>query len=87
MPGRENGARTLPPLQGGALFEAQSALFARYLVSREGYPFLGVFIEAQLQGKPVTDVLRTAKMLPYDVEQLDTEFRRWLTDRGSRSGS
>jgi hypothetical protein len=84
-PGRES-ARAQPALQGGALFEAQSALLARYLVTREGYPFLGALVDAQVRGTPVGDVLRTAKMIPYDLERVDDEWRRWLADRAGRPG-
>jgi hypothetical protein len=61
-------------------------MFGRYLAVREGAPFIGALIDAQIQQKPVGAVFATAQMVPADLERVDIEFHRWLMDRTGGSG-
>ena len=76
----EPGAR-MRPLQGGALFTAQSMLFGRYLASREDLGFAERFIDLQLQSRPITDLLSSATKLPGDMERLEVDWRNWIVYR------
>ena len=82
-PRGSDGGRPNGPLQGGALFAAQSLVFARYLAIKEGPAFIGSLVDAQLQSRDVNDVFAAAQMVPSNVERLDMEFRRWLIDRAA----
>ena len=78
---RGGSARPMPGLQGGALFVAEAASFARYLAGRESYGFVGAIADAQILGKPATDVIATAKNAPADLAQMEDEWHRWLSYR------
>jgi hypothetical protein len=82
--GRTGGAsqeqRATPPLEGGALFEAQSVVFGRYL-AHEGYDLIGALVDAQILGKTVDEVLVTRNSI--NATQMDVEWRRWLFDRAA----
>ena len=78
---RSEGNRESMPLMGGALFGAQSIALGRYLVSREGYDFIGALVDAQIAGVPADSVL--AKRNTLTVTQMDADFRRWLVDRAA----
>ena len=79
--GRSQANRESMPLMGGALFEAQSIALGHYLVSREGYDFIGTLMDAQLTSVPIDSVL--AKRNTLTVPQMDADFRRWLVDRAA----
>jgi len=79
--GRSQANRESMPLMGGALFEAQSIALGHYLVSREGYDFIGALMDAQLTSVPIDSVL--AKRNTLTVPQMDADFRRWLVDRAA----
>jgi hypothetical protein len=83
MPGG-GASRPTPALQGGALFVAEAASFAHYLAGREGYEFVGAIADAQIRGKPASDVIATAKNAPADVYKMDDEWRRWLSYRAKQ---
>jgi len=76
-----SGNRESMPLMGGALFGAQSIALGRYLVSREGYDFIGALVDAQLTTVPIDSVL--AKRNTLTVTQMDADFHRWLVDRAA----
>lgn len=80
-PGGGSRERQTPPLMGPALFDAQSLVFGRFLVAREGYAFIGVLADAQIAGKPLDDALKNQNIT--DLSQLDGEWRRWLLDRAA----
>ena len=69
----------MPALQGGALFNAQSLVFGRCLVAREGYDVIGALVDAQIIGKSVDDAL--AKRNTLDVARMDFDWRRRVLDR------
>jgi hypothetical protein len=72
-------------LQGGALFSAEAVALGGYLASREGAPFVGALLDAQMQGRPVASVLSSAKVLPGDIARLEDQWRHWLAWQGSQS--
>lgn len=65
-------------LAGGALFDAQSLVFAHYLALREGLPFVGALLDAQMAGKPTASALASARAIPTEIPRLDEEWRRWM---------
>ncbi len=75
-----SGAAPVPPLQGGALFDAQSLVFGRYL-SRQGYDLIGALVDAQVLGQPVDSLL--AKHNFGSADQMEADWRRWLVERAS----
>jgi uncharacterized membrane protein YgcG len=77
------GERAMPALEGGALFDAEAVVLGRYLVSREGYDFIGALVDAQILGKPVADVLAERRTL--DLTQMETDWHRWLADAASKA--
>ncbi len=81
--GGTDGGRPRGPLMGNALFEAQSLVFGRYLVTREGPAFVGALIDAQIQSHDIAKVFDAAQMVPSNLERLDIEFHRWLIDRAA----
>ena len=81
--GGTDGGRPRGPLVGNALFEAQSLVFGRYLVTREGPAFVGALIDAQIQSRDIAHVFDAAQMVPSNLERLDIEFHRWLIDRAA----
>jgi hypothetical protein len=82
MPPRgQNPATRMRPLQGGALFTAQSMLFGRYLASRENLRFAGAFIDLQIQSRPVSELLSSAMKLPRDLDRLEADWRAWIAFR------
>lgn len=66
------------PLQGLALFAAQSAVLGKYF-ARTGYEVVGELIDAQMTGMPIDDVF--AKHNLGSLLQVDAEWRGWLTQR------
>jgi len=84
MSGGRGDSRPTPALQGGALFVAEAASFARYLAGRESYEFVGAIADAQIRGKAANDVIATARNAPADVDKMDDEWRRWLSYRAKR---
>ena len=78
-----DGGKIRGPLTGNALFEAQSLVFGRYLLTREGPAFIGTLIDAQIMGTDVAKVFDAAQMVPSNLERLDIEFHRWLIDRAA----
>ncbi len=81
--GGTDGGRARGPLVGNTLFEAQSLVFGRYLLTREGPAFIGTLIDAQIMGTDVAKVFDAAQMVPSNLERLDIEFHRWLIDRAA----
>jgi hypothetical protein len=77
---RPSNAEAMPPLQGAALFDAQSVVLGRYL-SREGYDFIGTLVNAQILGQPIDDIL--AKHNFGSADQMEADWRRWLNERAS----
>lgn len=71
------GERNLP-LQGLALFSAQSAVLEKY-PARISYEFVAQLLDAQITGKTVDDVF-TQRGLG-SVFQLDADWRNWLAQR------
>ena len=78
----EDAASRMPTLDGGALFDAQSAEFARFLVMREGYDFIGALIDAQLTHVQVDALLASRRTLP--LERLDADWKGWLAEMAKR---
>ena len=76
--------REAPPLRGGALFSAEALLFARYLLSREGYGMVGAIITAQMAGEPISKPLGGAKSIPKAEAEVEREWKRWLLNRGEQ---
>ena len=72
-----SGARSVP-LQGAALFIAQSAVLAKYF-ARTQIDAIGNLIDAQIKGTPIEDLF--AKYNLGSVEQVDADWRSWLTQR------
>jgi hypothetical protein len=67
------------PLQGLALFTAQSAALTKYF-ARSGSDVVGDLIDAQITGKQIDDVF--AKHAMGGVQQMDADWRAWLIQRG-----
>ncbi len=65
-------------LAGGALFDAQSLVFSHYLAMREGLPFVGSLLDAELSGTPAATALASARAIPTEIQRLDDEWRRWM---------
>ncbi len=80
--GGGGGNRSEPraPLQGAALFAAQSSALGKYL-SREGYEFIGALADAQIQGKTLDDVLAKRGLPP--MQRMDSDWRMWLSERAA----
>jgi hypothetical protein len=76
-PPPNSGERTFP-LQGLALFDAQSAVLGKYF-GRAGYDVAADLIDAQITGKPIDDVF--AKGGLGSLHQADADWRGWLTER------
>jgi hypothetical protein len=66
-------------LRGSPLFEAQSAVFARYLIARSGNTLIGDIMDAQILGRPIDEALRRHKMVA--LKQMDLDWLQWLLDR------
>ena len=66
------------PLQGLALFTAQSAVLAKYF-EHDGIGVVGEALDAQITGKPIDDVF--AKHNMGSVAQMDADWRSWLMRR------
>jgi hypothetical protein len=85
MGGRGRGGmpegRDMGALQGGALFVAEAASFARYVEGREGYAFVGAIADAQMRGLALNDVIATARNAPADLDRMYDEWRRWMSYR------
>ncbi len=75
---QRGGERPMMGLAGGALFDAQALVFAHYLAVREGLPFIGQLLDAQMTGKPTTAALASARAIPTELPRLDEEWRRWM---------
>ena len=65
-------------LAGGALFDAQALVFSHYLAVREGLPFVGSLLEAEMSGKSPVTILASARAVPTELTRLDDEWRRWM---------
>jgi hypothetical protein len=61
------------------LFNAQAIVFGKYLVSRQGYEFIGTLVDAGINGTSIDETL--IKHNAPDLTQMDSDFRRWLMDR------
>jgi len=72
-----SGARTIP-LQGPALFTAESAVLGKYF-ARVSYEVIGEMIDAQIAGKPIDDVF--AKRSLGTVLEVDADWKAWLIRR------
>ncbi len=66
------------PLQGPALFAAQSAVLSKYLV-RSGPEVVGDLIDARITGKPIDDVFTKHNL--GTVQQVDDDWHGWLAER------
>jgi hypothetical protein len=77
---RSSGSAPMPPLQGGALFDAQSVVFGRYL-SRQGYDLIGALVDVQILAQPIDSLL--AKHNFGSADQMEADWRRWLNERAS----
>jgi hypothetical protein len=73
----ESGERSFP-LQGPALFAAQSAVLSKYF-ERSGPDIVGELIDARITGKPIDDVFAKHNLGP--VQQVDADWRNWLAER------
>lgn len=71
---------TEAPLEGMALYVAESAALGRYL-SRQGDEVIGQLIDAQIQGQPI-DGFFPAHSLG-DLVMVDADFRAWVAQHGS----
>lgn len=76
--GPPGGADRTFPLQGLALFAAQSAVLGKYF-EHTGYDVVGDVIDAQIMGKAIDDVF--AKHNMGNVLQVDADWRDWLARR------
>jgi len=84
--GGMGGGRSMPggssehtiPLQGPALFAAESAVLSKYF-ARAGADVVGEIIDARITGKPIDDVL--AKHNLGTVQQVEDDWRNWLAER------
>ena len=72
-----SGERTFP-LQGLALFTAQSAVLTKYF-ARSGADVAGELIDAQITEKPVEAVLTKHNM--GTLQQVDADWRGWVIQR------
>lgn len=68
------------PLQGVALFTAQSAVLTKYF-ARSGSDVVGDLIDAQIAGTPIDDVFTKHAMMG-GLQQIDNDWRAWLMQRG-----
>lgn len=66
------------PLQGFALFSAESAVLSKYF-SRTGSDVVGELIDAQITGKPIDDVITKHNL--GSMQQVDSDWRNWLAER------
>ena len=66
------------PLQGLALFTAQSAVLGKYF-AHTGYDVVGDVIDAQVTGKPIDDVFTKHNL--GGLVQADADWRGWLLER------
>jgi hypothetical protein len=76
--GRGNAAEQRAPLQGAALFAAQSSVLGKYL-SREGPDIIGALVDGQMKGQGIDDVL-AKRGLP-SIARMDNDWRMWLSER------
>jgi hypothetical protein len=84
-PRANGGGHANAPFSGTALFAAQSLVFGRYLIVREGPVFVGGLVDALIQSKNVSGLFDNAQMVPRNIEQVDIEFHRWLIDRAAHT--
>ncbi|MBK6485867.1 MAG: hypothetical protein IPF98_03150 [Gemmatimonadetes bacterium] len=68
-------------LRGGMLFNAEALVLSHCLTAQEGTRFVGTLIDAQMTGKPLSDAVGTAKVVPADLTRLDDYWRRWMAYR------
>lgn len=80
---RSQSDRGAPALQGGVLFDAQSAVIGRYLVARQGYDLVGALIDAEILGTPVDDAL--AKRNTLNLTNMESDWIVWLLERAGKS--
>jgi len=73
----ESGERSTP-LQGPALFAAQSAVLSKYF-ARSGADVIGELLDARITGKPIDDVFTRHNL--GSVQQVDDDWRGWLAER------
>jgi hypothetical protein len=80
---RSQSDRGAPALQGGVLFDAQSAVIGRYLVARQGYDLIGALTDAQILGTPVDEAL--AKRNTLNLTNMESDWVVWLLERAGKS--
>ena len=59
---------------------AQSSMFARYLVEREGAAVLGRLADGYLAGRSFTEMAAAFVSAPHSVAELDQRFRMWVAE-------
>lgn len=60
------------------IIAAQSTLFARYLVEREGLPVLGRLGRGYLSGRALNDMIAEFKSAPHSIPELQRRFGTWV---------
>jgi hypothetical protein len=78
--GGEGERASAPPLEGLALYAAESAALGRYL-SREGDDLIGQLVDAQVQGQPLDGVL-SARGLG-EMPKVESDWRYWVSQHAS----
>lgn len=84
--GGRGQANARPALRGGALFTAEAIVFAHYVATRENPAFVGRILDAQMQGKPWSSALSSAKSMPSNVRDLEADWRHWISYHGAHKG-
>ena len=72
-----------PPLRGAALYDAEAAVLGRFLSIREGAPLIGQLVDAQIKNQSVASVLAGQAAGPKTVDELDADWRQWLSVKGA----
>ena len=78
--GGESRSQESRPLQGGALFAAQSLVFGKYLV-HQGYETIGALADGQILSVAPDSVLAKRGML--SLQRMDMDWRDWLSERAA----
>ena len=63
------------------LYDAEATVLGRYLITREGAPFIGQLVDAGIRAKPAAAVLAAGASGPRTLAQLDADWRAWLAAR------
>jgi hypothetical protein len=62
------------------LFYEHAIAFTQYLIEVEGSRFIGEIIRGYIAGQDFETVLKSAKKVPKNIQDLETEWLKWLVD-------